>query len=538
MPSHASYEDRRSSENAAIMPAKLKNLMQNQKPSVSIELRSNKNVYTTMDQLDGHVSITSPVDCYFDQIEIEFIGTSRTFVERLSTASAVSGRSEAFHQFLKLSQPNLQFHYPENMLLKAGKTYTFPFIFAVPEQMLLKICKHSVKSPAVRDAHLQLPPSLGDKELIESQELQDDMAPDMASVRYGIFAKLIRNKPSDEGNIKTNIATKAKRVRVIPATAEQPPVNVDGPDNDYVMRKEKSVKKGLLKNKLGRITMEAQQPKSFTLPVPRSSSEATSEGDDQVTTLATIMLRFDPADEFSKPPKLGALASKLKVTTFYASSTRKDFPSKAAPLMDTTQGIHTETLSLSSRYMAAAEWCKHDAADDEVDTAERRDSATSMTSKCSTGFTPSPSEAYKGKTYYTARLLVPITLPSHKTFVPTFHTCLISRIYCISLSLNIPNAGMKNIDLKVPVQISAAHPASLSRRSSIVSLPNENQLDHEEEADVFEARRFSPPSPDFIGRSNIGQQQTVPLPADGEAPPGYSFFAPSGHLGGQSVPVY
>lgn len=527
------------------MPAKLKNLMHNQKPVVSIELRSKRNVFTTMDKLDGHVTITAPVDCYFDDIEIEFVGTSRTFVERLTTASAVSGRSEAFHQFLKLSQPNLQFHYPEHMVLKAGQTYTFPFIFAVPEQMLLKICQHHVNSPAVRDAHLQLPPSFGDKDAADSHEAHKDMAPDMASVRYAIFAKLIRNKPTDEGSVKTQIATKARRVRVIPAAAEQPPVNIDGPENDYIMRKEKSVKKGLLKNKIGRIVMETQQPKSFCLPAPRRSTEPLVEGEDQVTTLAKIMLRFDPADETQKPPKLGALASKLKVTTFYASSARKDFPSKAAPTVDTTQGIHTETLNLSSRCMAAAEWCKHDPANPEAQNADarRRDSATSVNSAYGAGFTPKPSEAYNGKTYYTARLMVPITLPSHKTFVPTFHTCLVSRIYSLNLNLAISNAGIgPNIDLKVPVQVSAENPSesrNTSRRNSITeSMDEDNEIGDEDISDVFQARRFSPPAADFIGGSNIGQHGGVPAPTYGEAPPGYSFFAPNGHLGGQSVPVY
>ena len=48
----------------------------------------------------------------------------------------------------------------------------------------------------------------------------------------------------------------------------------------------------------------------------------------------------------------------------------------------------------------------------------------------------SPDPAAVLDTYYTARVVVPIDLPkSDKTYVPSFHTCLVSRIYSLDIAL-------------------------------------------------------------------------------------------------------
>ncbi|KAK3056850.1 hypothetical protein LTR53_020465, partial [Teratosphaeriaceae sp. CCFEE 6253] len=82
------------------------------------------------------------------------------------------------------------------------------------------------------------------------------------------------------------------------------------------MRKVKTVRKGVLKGKLGTLVMEAAQPQSLRL-----RSESNPEC--RTTTMATVMLRFDPTDESATPPKLDSLSSKLKVATFFASTARQ-----------------------------------------------------------------------------------------------------------------------------------------------------------------------------------------------------------------------
>ncbi|KAI6882133.1 hypothetical protein KC360_g5948 [Hortaea werneckii] len=547
--------------NAPGVPARLRHLVQAPRVNISIKLASRKQVFTTLDKIEGVASVTATADTYFDDVEIEFVGTARTFLERLTTAAAASGRSEAFHQFLKLTQPGLEDHYPEANILKAGKTYDFPFVFGVPQLLLPRICQHKVHSPSVRDAHLQLPPTFGDKDFTDQPGELNDMAPDMASVRYGVFAKVSKVKSTDEGASRVSLASRAKKLRISPAVDEEPPLDAGGKDSEYVMRKEKVMRKGMLKGKLGTLVMEASQPPSLRMK-PNSNHDSES----RITTMATVMLRFDPADENAQPPRLNCMNSKLKAVTFFASSARQSFPTKNASSLDLSQGIHTEQLQLSSRCMANVEWTKHQA-EKPTDTNARRDSATSF-SGVGVDTTPQPSEHYKGKTYYTARLLVPLTLPNTRAFVPTFHSCLVSRQYALKLDLSVSGTGgiAPSLDLKLPIQISQAgrqdnHSPERPVGAPPAISPEEEAAESESIYDFFEPRSMSPPAfsssasttPPPPAASQEGQQEgqhqqgrshsgsrTPPerrtrsrVPAAGgrggdadEAPPGYSVLPP------------
>ena len=512
------------------MPSKLRSLVHIQKPDINVSFTSKKKTYTTLDRIEGVITITAPVDTHFDSVDIEFLGTSRTYVERLTTSAAASGRSEAFHQFLKLLQPFCESHYPEDKILKAGQAYDFPFVFAVPQQLLLRVCQHGVYNAAVRDAHYLLPPTFGDKDLASSTGGLDDMAPEMASVRYGIFVKISELKARGDESYHSTLASKAKRVRVIPSIEEQPPLDVHKEDGEYVMRKVKTMRKGLFKGKLGSLVMEALQTQSLRM-------RSYSNPDSRITTMATVMLRFDPLDDKSLPPRLGSLNNKLKVTTYFASTARHTFPTKNASLLDLSQGLHNEQLNLSSRCVANVEWTKHDPS--KPQTIERRDSATSTLS-LGTGITPEPSEGYKGGAYYTARLLVPVTLPANKAFVPTFHSCLISRIYTLKLDLSIQSSGIgPSLELKLPVQISSEglEGDEFEQQDSVDST-NGAEVNPEDVSTFFEARTVHIPSEGFVGRSRIGSQ----APAN-DGPPGYSSLAPATtaymtNRRAMSVPVY
>ncbi|KAF7192885.1 hypothetical protein HII31_05799 [Pseudocercospora fuligena] len=504
--------------------SKLRNLYHAQKPEIKISLSERRSTYTTLDRLTGIVSITAPVDTHFDALSIDFVGTSRTYVERLTTAAAISGRSEAFHQFLKLEQPfaDLAACFPPDRLLKAGRTYDFQFEFVIPEQLLPRVCQHKVAHPMLRELHTCLPPTFGDKDADSKAEGTeksiDDMVPDMASVRYGVFVKICKDKEQGDDLVRTTIGSKATRVRVIPAVPEAPPLDTSG-NSEYTMRKERTVKKGLLKGKLGTLVMEAAQPPSMRLRPRR--------GSDSETSMATIMLRFDPIDEKSKPPSLGSLTSKLKVLTYFASTARQSLPSKQASLLDLSQGLHTEQLNLSSRCVANVEWQEHKASDE----LRRSDSVTS-TSSLGTGETPQPSETFTKGRYWTARIVVPINLPKNKAFVPTFHSCLISRVYQLKLELGLPAAGLGGtMDLKIPFQIScegSAGPLSPRRGSVESAIEGVDISDDEQPPDFFEPRTIHIPSPEYQGQSRLGRAAPVaPREPSIDAPPGYSYFAPS-----------
>lgn len=502
---------------------RLRSLYHGQKPDIKIVLHNKQKSFTTHEKLEGVVSIVSPCDISFDDIDVEFVGTSRTYVERLTTAAAISGRSEAFHQFLKLQQPGLPELYPEGRVLVAGHKYDFPFVFVIPDQLLPRICQHRVVSDTVRNAHLNLPPSLGcgsagDREEgdAEDKAMHDDMCPEMASIRYGVFAKVSRNKEQGGEIVRTTIESKAKRVRVMPARGEEPPLDTEGKESEYTMRRERMIRKGVLKGKLGTLVMEAVQPSAMML---RSESGAHSN------SMANIRLRFDPADDKALPPRLGSLDSKIKVCTYFASTARPIFPGKATAISEIAQGMHCEQFDLPKRSVARTEWTKHEPG--ERPAPERRDSGLS-TSSMHANFARSiftkPSAAYKGGSYFTAVLEMPIALPEKKTFVPTFHTCLVSRIYQLKFELGLQTAGIVgSVDLRVPFQITSGDPdsRSSSRRSSYASSIGEETA--EDVSAFFQPRDVTTvPPPEY---SRLARRTN-------EAPPGYSSFTP------RVLPVY
>ncbi|KAF2471021.1 arrestin [Lindgomyces ingoldianus] len=475
--------------------------------------------YSTMDTITGTVSVTAAHDTRFEDIEIAFTGTSQVFVDRLTTTPSISGRTEATHRFLTLKQPINEADLPQPRSLVAGKKYVFPFIFTIPSQLLPRACPHTVASDHVRETHLMLPPSLGDPDLAgHSGALLDDLAPEMSKIIYGIKARITQIREAD-GAVSL-IAEKMKKVRVKPAFEEQPPLNVDPFDPEYRIRHEKVIRKGFFKGKLGTLTAQSAQPKPLVIPGARSVPNA------QITTMATVLLRFDPADESNAPPRLGSLATKMKVSTFYASAPRQNFPARASLGIDLTQGVYQESVSLSSLCVGSAQWKKHTSASNPAldDSIERRDSgisdcsSTSANNARNAGILTQPKN-YQGGSFYTAKILVPITLPNNKNFIPTFHTCLISRIYGLSLQLSIhaPGVSDPSVHLKVPIQICAE--GSITGNENARARSVEASVAREADS-MFTPRSVAPPNPYAHEREDL--------------PPEYAVYAPR-HTSGVTV---
>ena len=104
----------------------------------------------------------------------------------------------------------------------------------------------------------------------------------------------------------------------------------------------------MFKGKLGRLIMESVQPKSLRRTPVRSDAPCPG------TTMATVNLRFDPANETAEPPRLNQLIAKLKVSTFFGSIPMREIPTKASDFhYSSTRGIYTENINLSSRCLAS-----------------------------------------------------------------------------------------------------------------------------------------------------------------------------------------
>lgn len=422
--------------------------------------------------------------------------------------------------------------YPHPRVLESGRVYKFPFTFVVPDQLLPQSCSHPKTNSHIQQAHTQLPPSLGDPMLSgDGVSLLDDMTPQMCQISYTIKVSISRKPLVEHGHARTLVAV-AKKVRIVPAADEQPPLNVPDDSEDYCLRREKDVKKGLLRGRLGRLVMAASQPKPLQLGSP-AKSDSTSPA----STVATVHLRFDPIHD-EQPPKLGTLWSKLKVSTFYSTTAWRDFPARSPALAwSTDSGVYSETVPLSSRCIASVQWEKHTV---EGDLSRR----ASMQSTSSAESIAGPSASYSGHTFYTASILVPITLPTEKAFVPTFHSCLVSRIYTLELcvSYHTPNANVLSptCSLKIPIQITcerSVNPAAGHIAAHTVT--HHTEVDEE----FFRPRSIAPPDPEYIGRAVlpdgapnlVTSPSSTLLPSSSDAgdallepaePPEYSDLAP------------
>ncbi|KIW70052.1 hypothetical protein PV04_02363 [Phialophora macrospora] len=416
--------------------------------------------YSTYDEIKGHVEIKFDKPTAFDDLNITFEGLSCTYVEKIATTAPTTGRTTGRHTFLKVQQPIADGLLPDNGLFEAGVTYTVPFTFVVPDRLLPFICSHKVDNEQIRREHLQLPPSLGDPSVSgDGHMLMDDLAPDMSKISYSIRARA--TKWNATGRL-LELADKSERIRIVPAKEEAPPVEVDDMESDHIMRKEKSVKKGLFKiGKVGRLTAETTQPKSLRLPHPQKRQT------EPVSTVATINLRFDPASPDDLPPQLDSIVSKLKVHTFFGAAPHRVIPEvRRHDNWSTLHGIYPESVSLSSRALSTVSWVRHDPAERESFSSSdlsRRPSGYSTTSMNSI---PEPSCAYEsGSPFFTASLPVPIALPTAsgsnrpKVFVPTFHSCIVSRTYSVELNISFrtpgTNVSSSHVTLKTPIQISS-----------------------------------------------------------------------------------
>lgn len=450
--------------------------------------------YSTFDQIKGHVQLKFEKDTLVGDLNIAFEGQAQTYVEKVAAATPTTGRTTGKHTFLRVQQPISPESLPEDMFAKANTIYTIPFSFTVPDRLLPYVCSHKVANDEVKKAHLRLPPSIGDPMLSGAGNmLMDDLSPEMAKICYSVKAKVGKVSPAT-GRL-LDVEEKISRIRIVSAREEEPPLSIEEENTSYVLRKEKNVRKGVFKigKKLGRLTAEVAQPRSLRLPAPASSTKS------PVTTMTAVMLRFDPATQQEQPPQMANLAAKLKVYTFFGAAAYRVIPEvSSCDNWSAVHGFYPETVTLSCRNIGSVAWTKHSpenlkrTSSREHNDLERRDSnfsTESSTSSSSSASIPGASSSYDSSLpFYTAKVLVPVSLPhmsvSHDEtqttstkspvslsrnskriiFTPTFHSCIISRTYALELGLSFHPASssgssssaltQSSMTLRTPIQVS------------------------------------------------------------------------------------
>ncbi|KAL4788490.1 hypothetical protein BJX76DRAFT_315826 [Aspergillus varians] len=362
--------------------------------------------FATGEKIDGTISVVSQNDLSFDNIHIFFIGEQ-------STTIPSSTPDKAHHQFLKLVQPIDESAIPSPKVFKNGQRYEFPFSFEVTDYLPVSSCRHSA-NPLVKAAHLQPPPSCGDASIAGfGGRLRDDFAPSACKVVYSISFKLER--PSMVSGIQETTMERRLKVRIKPAVGDVPlpDLSMGSLSDEYSLYHEEPIYNSNAKSSIGRVAMTLEQPGCFYHPL-RDSIRLISKA-------VRLFLVYSPSDPTTSPPSPGlkSLRAQIIATTIYTTSLddthppprRRDFFKRPINFRDAE-------LPLSIPSIPQLRWTQNE-----------------------TGS-------------YTASLLVPVTLPKDKSFIPTFHSCLISRVYSLSLQLSVQGASSP-FRLRAPMQIAA-----------------------------------------------------------------------------------
>ncbi|KAI9682932.1 MAG: hypothetical protein M1829_006368 [Trizodia sp. TS-e1964] len=451
-----------------------------QQPAQSTRSTSYMATYTTNDVIRGSVTIRG---VGFDNLKITLEGTASTSIERMGpTPVSPRPRLTAKQTFLRVLQPIDPSLFPTGTEAKP-QTYSYPFEFTVPAALLPQACSHPSIQDSIREPHLLLPPSMGDRAVAgTSRSTFSDLSPTIARISYAIHARASTHRPSD--NKVVTVSETLQKVRILPGREEQPPLAVEDTGDEYTFRRDRLIRTHWLGAKRGRLVVQASQPRSVQLTSDESGTWSGS-------SVATLQLRFDPATSQTPPPCLSHLTSKLRALTFFSATPMRDIPTQSSVTLDSARGVYIASVPLSSRAIAGVKWQQH-AREDDDEGAIRRDSAFSTCSappEC-----VKASKGYQGGVFYTAHVVVPIALPTNKSWVPSFASCVVARVYRLDLSLELNGRWGRGVGVKIPLQI------GLGAGKKEVE---EHSEEREEIEGFFRPRNVTPPTEvlsEVIGR--------------------------------------
>ncbi|KAG5972390.1 hypothetical protein E4U58_006600 [Claviceps cyperi] len=402
---------------------------------IKVERHFNSKVYTSGSTIAGHAVVRTQRDTQFHDLDIIFSGVAATRLDYVQQYPAHSLRP-----FMKLRMPIERSFLPDNKVFSAGKTYTIPFNFVVPHQLTIGACNHQCSSPAVRDSHLRLPPTVGYWEA-------DDAAPEMAQIEYSIQARAYR-KAAEPGQAPQKILQGHHLVKVLPSLPEDAPLDITWRDERYTMSKTKTIRKNLFSAKAGKLTVSANQPSAIML----SADGHTASG-----SVARIAFQFTPSSTDCGPPKINSVSGKMTSFTFFGAA-----PTDLLPNLG-SRSTYTPNPSLS--YSATTSLFNNDKMVEKLPWQLRKVFARRDSGYSSLGIIDEDqSEADCPRAAKKSRKLCPIRheavveipfnipLSNKKIFLPTFHSCLISRTYTLHLNVSVGPTNT-TMSLAIPLQI-------------------------------------------------------------------------------------
>ncbi|KAI0425179.1 arrestin [Xylaria sp. FL1042] len=404
---------------------------------IHIDNHYQSKIYTTSSTVSGHVEMNASHDVPFDKVQVLLLGTSRTRVDAINIPQATS------HTFLKLIMPLPDSYYPTTRCFDAGTTYKIPFHFVIPQHLTLNACSHRIPSDTLKEAHLRLPPSIGDWD-------KDDFTPHMSRVTYSLRARIYQK---DAEGKSTKAIEASHDIKVIPMVAEDAPLNITDQDKMYVMSKSKTLRKSILSPKLGKMRVSANQPAPIMI---------SSDGHSATPTTAQLDLVFEPSSSESQPPKVVGVSSKITAVTYYSAGGINQYPNLkdwARSFGADGRGAYSSSVPLPTAPIENASWTQHLTAQGRRDSGYGSELPYDSDHSANGQPRSDNHKRNKGAPYrYGMKVQVPVQLPvGKKQFVPTFHSCISSRVYVLWMTVTLSAlAGTSStIALGVPLQIGA-----------------------------------------------------------------------------------
>jgi hypothetical protein len=370
----------------------------------------------------------------FDDFDIIFSGIAATRLDFVQQYP-----SHSFRPFMKLRMPIDRSALPEDNVFEAGKTYTVPFHFVVPHHLTIGACNHHCSSPAVKDQHLRLPPTVGFWE-------GDDQAPEMAHIEYSIKARAYR-RATEAGRVAQKVMDGYHILRVLPALPEDAPLDITYRDERYNLSKTKTIRKNLFSAKAGKLTATAGQPNAIML---------SADGRQASGSVVRVNLEFEPTSTDSVPPKVNSVSGKIVTSTFFGAAPTDLLPnlgSRAAYTANPSLSYTVNNNVFNNKTAEKLAWRmrnvsgRRDSGYSSLGNAEEDQSETDLSDNVA-------QKSKKCAIRHNAVLDIPFSIPmsNKKIFLPTFHSCLISRTYTLHLNLSVgpTNTAMS---LAIPLQI-------------------------------------------------------------------------------------
>ncbi|KAG8670850.1 hypothetical protein FPOAC2_04153 [Fusarium poae] len=409
------------------------------KPSSHIEINidghHDSKIYTTGSTVQGSVRLISQKQTAFQSIQISLRGTTST------RQSSQYGQPFTTHTFLNIQMPISEDVLPAGHVLQDGEFSVVPFLFKIPEDLALNACNH--RNPVVRERHLLPPPSLG-------SWVKNDFTDGSTYVDYVIRARLVleKNSRGEEKFVDQNISLK-----VLPIFPEQPPIHINSLNSQYCLSQTKTIRRNLVGAKEGTLKISTTQPRPISLHLDHLQTS-----DSQLV----IDLEYVPSSPRGTPPDMRVKGAVIETITSFWTGPIGFLPDhdEVLPSVISPVAPWTNSYPLLLRGVEEVTWKKVGNFNPSAESERRASEPIQVVSARVEPAYKAPSSIdidynQPEPLTYKATMTQPFNLPTEKLlFIPTFHSCMVSRSYRIRIILATKAHG-STVSLIVPLQITS-----------------------------------------------------------------------------------